>query len=136
MNKIKAMAADEQAVLRMSIEGKIVTMIFSVKEKMGEPSCNLTWHVDFEGSTTEQIMLEAARAFKIDKALEWRSAKDKMNADVWQGRAFNFAEEKAKGPHKKTDIEKADADAKKLTPAERKRHLATLEALIEADEAE
>lgn len=119
MNKIKPMAADDQAVLRMSLEGEIGTTMFSIKENKDSVRCNLTWHYDFTGVTRDELKLEVMRAWKIDDATKWREAKDRMDADKWQGRMHSGRDRLDNVRQKKTDVAKAETAMDKLTKAER-----------------
>ena len=91
MTKLQPIAADVQATLNTSIEGKIATVVFSVKPngEKGTPRYNLTQTFDFENVTESELIALAVKPLRIDVQSVWRSAKDKMDADVWQDRKWS-----------------------------------------------
>ncbi len=91
MNKLQPIASGEQATLKTSVEYDLATVIFSVKEngEKGTPRYNLTWHFDFADVSRAELEVLAVRSLRIDGQATWRSAKDKMNSDVWQDRKWS-----------------------------------------------
>ncbi len=93
MKKLTPIPTGEQATLNTTTSGvgKVVDVTFSVKEngEKGTPRYNLTWQFDFEGVTAGEIAKLATRSLRIDGQATWRSAKDKMDADVWQGKKWS-----------------------------------------------
>ncbi len=93
MKKLNAIGTDEQATLKTVIENdsEIATVVFSVKPngEKGTPRYNLTQTFDFSGVTHEEMMALAVKPLRIDVQSIWRSAKDKMDADVWQDRSWS-----------------------------------------------
>ncbi len=138
MNKIKPMAADEQAVLRTEVsshetlehtldflgsplEDMTVKVVFSVKPdgEKGTPRYNLRQVFDFADVTFREILVLAVRSLRIDVQATWRKASDKMNADVWQDRKWSVRAMLDQTRQKKSDADKAEDALGKLTQAER-----------------
>ena len=69
----------------------LATCTFSVKPngEKGSPRYNLTQHFDFTSVTVAEVLLLAVKPLRIDVQSVWRSAKDKMDADVWQDRKWS-----------------------------------------------
>ena len=91
MKKLQPMAVDEQATLKTVIEGKGATVTFSVKPngEKGTARYNLTQSFDFTDVTLPETIELAVRSLRIDVQATWRKAKDRMDADVWQGRKWS-----------------------------------------------
>ncbi len=91
MKKMQLIGADEQATLNTSIAGKIATVVFSVKPngEKGTPRYNLTQTFDFANVSEAELIGLAVKPLRIDVQSIWRSAKDKMDADVWQDRKWS-----------------------------------------------
>ena len=121
MKKLQPMAADEQAVLKTTVEDDLATVTFSVKEngEKGTPRYNLTWHFDFVNVNGAELEALAIRSLRIDGQATWRKAKDKMNADVWQDRKWSVRAMLDQTRQKKSDADKAEDALGKLTQAER-----------------
>ena len=138
MNKLQPMAADEQATLKTSIDGEIATVTFSVKPNgdTGAPRYNLTQVFNFAGVSPEEMVALAVRPLRIDVQGVWRKAKDRMDADVWQGRKWSVRDMLDQTRQKADPVNKAVKNDTAMTAAERKAHLELLTAMVDADEAE
>ncbi len=137
MKKLQPIPTGEQATLSTTIEAdQTATVVFSVKEnsEKGTPRYNLTWTFDFNGVKPAELITLATRSLRIDGQATWRKAKDRMNADVWQDKKWSVRAMLDQTRQKGDPVQKGAKDAAKMTPAERKAHLATLMAMIEADE--
>ncbi len=95
MNKLQPIAADVQATLKTTIDtdiegAELAHVTFSVKPngEKGTPRYNLTQTFDFSHVTRKEIIELAVKPLRIDVQSIWRGAKDKMDADVWQDRAW------------------------------------------------
>ena len=91
MNKLQPIPSGEQATLFTTIKGKIAAVVFSVKPngEKGTPRYNLTQTFDFENVSEAELIALAVKPLRIDVQSIWRSAKDKMDADVWQDRKWS-----------------------------------------------
>lgn len=122
MKKLQPIPADAPAVLRRDVDDEEnASVIFSVKEKkgIGEPRYNLKWFYDFHEVSRNELIALALKPLVIDGQGEWRTAKDKMDADVWQDRKWSVRAILDETPRKKSEAEKADAAIGKLTKVER-----------------
>ncbi len=143
MNKLQAIGADEQATLSTTIDtdiegAELAHVTFSVKPngEKGTPRYNLTQTFDFSHVTRKEIIELAVKPLRIDVQSIWRSAKDKMDADVWQDRKWQVRAMLDQTRQKADPISKAAKGAAAMSAAERKEHLKLLTAMIEADDAE
>ncbi len=91
MKKLQPIAADVQATLKTTIKGGMASTTFSVKPngEKGTPRYNLTQVFDFSNVTEAELIALAVKPLRIDVQSIWRSAKDKMDADVWQDRKWS-----------------------------------------------
>ena len=152
MNKLQPIPSGEQATLKteiegegigqdaiddigISLEGRLVKCTFTVKANgdKGTPRYNLTQVFDFTGVTITELLKLAVRPLRIDVQAMWRGAKDAMDADVWQDRVWQVRAMLDQTRQKADPVSKGAKDAAKMTPAERKEHMKTLTAMIEAD---
>lgn len=137
MKKLQAIPANEQAELLTNVEGETVHVKFTVKENgdKGKPRYNLIWHFDFAEVKIEELRKLATRSLRIDGQAAWRKAKDRMDADVWQGRKWSVRAMLNQTRQKANPVARAEKDAAKMSPAERKVHVATIMAMIKVDDA-
>ncbi len=121
MKKMQPIPAGEQATLKTTIEGEIATVIFTVKPNHdpGAPRFNLTQVFNFEDISREELIGLAVRPLRIDVQSVWRSAKDRMDADVWQDRTWNVRAMLDQTRQKADPTTTAERAIKKLTKAER-----------------
>ncbi len=121
MTKLQPIGADEQATLNTSIEGKIATVVFSVKPngEKGTPRYNLTQTFDFENVSEVELIALAVKPLRIDVQSVWRSAKDRMDADVWQDRKWNVRSMLDQTRQKADPTVKVLKDAESMSQAER-----------------
>ncbi len=91
MNKLQPIPSGEQATLRTTIVGLVAEIVFSVKPdgEKGTPRYNLEQALDFENVTEAELIELASKPLRIDIQATWRAAKDRMDANVWQGRIWN-----------------------------------------------
>ena len=131
MNKLQPIPSSEQATLNTSIEGKIATVVFSVKPngEKGTPRYNLTQTFDFENVSEAELIALAVKPLRIDVQSIWRGAKDKMNADVWQGRKWSVRDMLDQTRQKADPVQKAFKLAEGMTKAEREEYIKKLQAM-------
>ncbi len=137
MKKLQPIPTGEQAILWTTIrDDGIASLIFSVKEngEPGGPRYNLKQYLDFSGVTEKELLELASKPLRIDIQATWRAAKDRMDADVWQDKKWSVRAMLDRTRQKADPVTKATKNAAKMTAAERKVHLANLEALVKADE--
>ncbi len=110
MNKLQPIGADEQATLKTSISGKVAHVTFSVKPngEKGTPRYNLTQIFDYGECTDEEILGLAVRSSRIDVQSMWRSAKDRMDGDVWQNRTWSVRSMLDEAPQKADPVKKTE----------------------------
>ena len=131
MNKLQPIPSSEQATLNTSIEGKIATVVFSVKPngEKGTPRYNLTQTFDFENVSEAELIALAVKPLRIDVQSIWRGAKDKMDADVWQGRKWSVRDMLDQTRQKADPVQKAFKLAEGMTKAEREEYIKKLQAM-------
>ena len=136
MNKIQPIPTGELATLKTTIKGELATVTFTVKPNgdKGTARYNLTQTFDFKNVSHDEMIGLAVRPLRIDVQSIWRSAKDKMDADVWQDRTWDVRAMLDQTRQKADPVQKGERDAKKMSPAERKAHLETLKIMIARDE--
>lgn len=87
----------EKATINMSVDlgdddtpKKLVTMTFTAREdKHQDTRTEMTWIMDFGDCSMTELLLEAAKSTKISYVPNWREAKDRMDAEVWDNRTIN-----------------------------------------------
>lgn len=121
MKKLQPMPAGEQATLLTGIEGEIAHVQFTVKENgnKGTARYNLIWHFDFANVAAEEILRLAVRSLRIDGQAAWRSAKDRMNADVWQDKTWSVRDMLDQTRQKASPEASAEKAINRLSKAER-----------------
>ena len=120
MKKLTPIPTDEQATLKTTVEGNMVHLVFSVKPDKDSPArYNLMQTLDFEGVSQVELLEIASKPLRIDIQTAWRGAKDRMNAEVWQGRTWKVRDMLDQGRSKATQAQKASNAVSKLSKAER-----------------
>ena len=121
MNKLTPIPTDEQATLNTTVEGNMVHLVFSVKPNgdKGTARYNLEQNLDFEGVSQDELLEIASKPLRIDIQTAWRGAKDRMDADVWQGRTWKVRDMLDQGRSKASPTQKASNAVAKLSKAER-----------------
>lgn len=121
MKKLSPIPTDEQATLKTTVEGNMVLILFSVKPNgdKGTARYNLEQMLDFEGVSQAELLEIASKPLRIDIQAEWRGAKDRMDAEVWQGRTWKVRDMLDGSRKKATKAQKASNAVSKLTKAER-----------------
>ncbi len=131
MTKLQPIGADEQATLKTSIKGKIATVVFSVKPngEKGTPRYNLTQTFNFENVSEVELIALAVKPLRIDVQSVWRSAKDKMDADVWQDRKWSVRSMLDQTRQKADPVQKGLKLAEGMTKAEREDYIKKIQAM-------
>ncbi len=131
MTKLQPIGATDQATLNTSIEGRIATVVFSVKPngEKGTPRYNLTQTFDFENVSEGELIALAVKPLRIDVQSIWRSAKDRMDADVWQDRKWSVRSMLDQTRQKADPTVKVLKVAESMTKAEREALMELLKAM-------
>ncbi len=136
MNKLIAIKTDASAIISLNVDetGNIATVQHSVKvDKLPKtPRFNLTWTFDFTkvGRKTLVELAVRSQAVLIKKQGTWRSAKNRMDADVWQNAMFEVMDMLAEGRQTATHEEKLAKEFNKMDRAEQLAMIAKLQAQV------
>ncbi|KKM81573.1 hypothetical protein LCGC14_1328340 [marine sediment metagenome] len=131
MNKLQPIPSSEQATLKTTIKGGVASVTFSVKPngEKGTPRYNLTQIFDFSNVSEAELIALAVKPLRIDVQSVWRSAKDKMDADVWQDRKWSVRAMLDQTRQKADPVLKAFKLAEGMTKAEREEYIKKLQAM-------
>ncbi len=131
MSKLQAIPTGEQATLRTTVEGKVAHLVFSIKEngENGAPRYNLEQTLDFTGVSEAELIELASKPLRIDVQSIWRKAKDRMDSDIWQGRAWNVREMLDQTRQKADPTAKVLKAAEKMSETERNALMDLLKAM-------
>ena len=128
MNKLQSIPTGEQATLKTTIEGEIATVTFTVKPNgdKGTARFNLKQTFNFENVSHDELIALAVRPLRIDVQSVWRSAKDRMDSDVWQDRKWSVRAMLDQTRQKADPTAKVLREAAKMSKGERDALMALL----------
>ena len=127
--KLKAIPKGEQATLRTTVQGEKVTTVHTVKPNgESQDRFNLTWTFDFSKVTKEELQKLAERTLRIKMQSNWRKAKDRMDAEIWDNRTFSVREILDTGRKSADPVEKVTNLVEKMSPEEKRALLEQLQA--------
>ena len=92
MNKLQQIETDASATIDCHVapnDPHVVRFQHAVKVNQdSDARYNLRWNFDFAGVKQGDILMLAARSMLIREQSNWRKAKDRLDADVWQDQTF------------------------------------------------
>jgi hypothetical protein len=97
-----------------------VLVSHTVKESQADDvRFQLGWTFDFSKTSREDVLKLATRTICIKKQAEWRKAKNRMDAKIWDNVTFMVDEVLAEGRKSADPVTRAKGALSKLTKAER-----------------
>ena len=128
MNKLQQIKTDASATINCTAMGKEVNFTHSVKvEQDTKVRYNLNWTFDFATVAQSEILKLAARSMLIRKQGEWRKAKNRLDADVWDEVTFDVESMLAEGRKSADPVTKVVNAVAKMSQAEKADLLALLQ---------
>lgn len=87
---MRTLTKDENANRAISIDGKNVKCVHTVKTGRDEPvRYELTWTFDFGEVNADELLELAVRNVLIRTQQDWRAAKDRMKEEKWDNKTFS-----------------------------------------------
>lgn len=125
---MRTLSKDENANLQLTVKGNIATVTHTAKvNRDDEARVEMTWNLDFEKVSKDDLLKLAARTVTIKQQAAWRKAADRMKAEKWDNVTFDVAAILAAGRQPADPKARAITAISKLSKAEREEVLKALQ---------